>query len=52
MAGEVDPKYGFISETLHDAGYFTCALGKWHLCSKSHMTGGRPVRSVAVRTRL
>ncbi len=42
MAGEVDPKFGFISETLHDAGYFTCALGKWHLLSKSHMTGAGP----------
>ncbi len=42
MRGEVDPKYGFISETLRDAGYFTCALGKWHLVNTNHMTGAGP----------
>ena len=42
MAGEIDPKYGLISETLKENGYFTCALGKWHLCNTSHMTGAGP----------
>ena len=42
LRGEVDHKYGFISETLNDAGYFTCALGKWHLVNEAHMSGAGP----------
>jgi arylsulfatase A-like enzyme len=40
--GRVDPKYGFISETLVEKGYNTFVLGKWHLINDSDCTGAGP----------
>ena len=42
VSGNVDPKYGYISETLLENGYSTFAVGKWHLCNQKHMTGAGP----------
>jgi arylsulfatase A-like enzyme len=41
-SGNVDPKYGYISETLIENGYSTFAVGKWHLCNSRHMNGAGP----------
>ena len=40
--GNIDPKYGYISETLLENGYSTFCLGKWHLCNAKSMTGAGP----------
>jgi arylsulfatase A-like enzyme len=42
LSGNVDPKYGYISETLLENGYSTFAVGKWHLCNAKHMNGAGP----------
>jgi arylsulfatase A-like enzyme len=42
LSGNVNPKYGYISETLLENGYSTFALGKWHLCNQKHMNGAGP----------
>ncbi|MBN2420256.1 MAG: arylsulfatase [Deltaproteobacteria bacterium] len=42
LRGCVDPKYGFISETLVESGYSTFILGKWHLINDSDCTGAGP----------
>jgi arylsulfatase A-like enzyme len=42
LSGNVDPKYGYISETLLENGYSTFAVGKWHLCNQKHMNGAGP----------
>ncbi len=42
LSGQIASKYGFISETLRENGYFTFALGKWHLCNQSNMNGAGP----------
>jgi arylsulfatase A-like enzyme len=42
LSGNVDPKYGYISETLIENGYSTFAIGKWHLCNQKHMNGAGP----------
>ena len=42
ISGHIDPKYGYISETLLENGYSTFALGKWHLCNTKSMTGAGP----------
>ena len=44
LSGNVDPKYGYISETLLENGYSTFALGKWHLCNQKHMNGAGPFK--------
>ncbi|MBR4742733.1 MAG: arylsulfatase [Oscillospiraceae bacterium] len=40
--GNIDPKYGYISETLLENGYSTFCVGKWHLCNQKSMTGAGP----------
>jgi arylsulfatase len=40
--GRVDPKYGFISETLLENGYNTFMLGKWHLANDGDLTSVGP----------
>jgi len=40
--GRVDPKYGFISETLVENEYNTFVLGKWHLINDSDCTAAGP----------
>jgi arylsulfatase A-like enzyme len=42
ISGNIDPKYGYISETLLENGYSTFCLGKWHLCNAKSMTGAGP----------
>jgi arylsulfatase len=42
LSGNIDPKYGYISETLLENGYSTFAVGKWHLCNQKHMDGAGP----------
>lgn len=42
LRGRVDPKCGFISETLVENGYNAFALGKWHLVNFSDCTGAGP----------
>jgi arylsulfatase A-like enzyme len=42
LSGNIDPKYGYISETLLENGYSTFAVGKWHLCNQKHMNGAGP----------
>jgi len=42
LSGNVDAKYGYISETLLENGYSTFAIGKWHLCNQKHMNGAGP----------
>jgi arylsulfatase A-like enzyme len=42
LSGNVDPKYGYISEILLENGYSTFAVGKWHLCNSKHMNGAGP----------
>jgi arylsulfatase A-like enzyme len=42
LSGNVDPKYGYLSETLLEKGYSTFAVGKWHLCNQKHMNGAGP----------
>jgi arylsulfatase A-like enzyme len=42
LSGNIDPKYGYISETLVENGYSTFAVGKWHLCNQKHMNGAGP----------
>jgi arylsulfatase A-like enzyme len=44
LSGNVDPKYGYISETLLESGYSTFALGKWHLCNSKHENGAGPFK--------
>jgi arylsulfatase A-like enzyme len=44
LSGNVDPKYGYVSETLLENGYSTFALGKWHLCNQKHMNGAGPFK--------
>jgi arylsulfatase A-like enzyme len=44
LSGNVDTKYGYISETLLENGYSTFALGKWHLCNQKHMNGAGPFK--------
>lgn len=42
VSGNIDPKYGYISETLLENGYSTFAVGKWHLCNQTSMSGAGP----------
>lgn len=42
LSGNVQQKYGYISETLLENGYSTFALGKWHLCNSESMSGAGP----------
>ncbi|MCX7911405.1 MAG: arylsulfatase, partial [Dehalococcoidales bacterium] len=42
LSGNVDPRYGYISEALLESGYSTFAVGKWHLCNQKHMNGAGP----------
>ena len=42
VSGVIDPKYGYISETLLENGYSTFAVGKWHLCNQTSMSGAGP----------
>ena len=42
ISGNIDPKYGYISETLLENGYSTYCIGKWHLCNQKSMTGAGP----------
>ena len=42
LSGNIDHKYGFISETLLENGYSTFAVGKWHLCNNKDMSGTGP----------
>ncbi|MDD5338565.1 MAG: arylsulfatase [Dehalococcoidales bacterium] len=42
LSGNIDPKYGYISETLLEHGYSTFMVGKWHLCNAKHMNGSGP----------
>ncbi len=42
VCGNIDPKYGYISETLLENGYSTFAVGKWHLCNQISMNGAGP----------
>jgi arylsulfatase len=42
LSGNVDHKYGYISETLIENGYSTFAVGKWHLCNQNDMNGAGP----------
>ena len=42
VSGNIDPKYGYISETLLESGYSTFAVGKWHLCNQTSMNGAGP----------
>jgi arylsulfatase A-like enzyme len=44
LSGNVDPRYGYISETLLENGYSTFAVGKWHLCNQKHMNGAGPFK--------
>ncbi len=40
--GIILPSRGFISEILHDVGYFNIAIGKWHLVPTEEMTMAGP----------
>lgn len=42
LSASLDPRYGYISETLLENGYSTFAVGKWHLCHQRHMNGSGP----------
>jgi arylsulfatase A-like enzyme len=42
LSAGLDPKYGYISETLLENGYSTFAIGKWHLCKQRYMNGAGP----------
>jgi len=42
LSGNIDHKYGYISETLLENGYSTFAIGKWHLCNQKSMNGAGP----------
>ncbi|MEO0247956.1 MAG: arylsulfatase [candidate division WOR-3 bacterium] len=42
LSGNIDPRYGYISEALLENGYATFAVGKWHLCNQKHMNGAGP----------
>jgi len=42
LSGNIDQKYGYLSETLLEQGYSTFAVGKWHLCNQKHMNGAGP----------
>ena len=42
VSGNINSKYGFISETLLDKGYSTFCVGKWHLCNQLSMGGAGP----------
>ena len=42
LSGNIDQKYGYLSETLIQNGYSTFAVGKWHLCNQKHMNGAGP----------
>ena len=42
VSGNIESKYGYISETLLDNGYSTFAFGKWHLCNQASMSGAGP----------
>ena len=50
--GRIGHDAATLAETLVDAGYNTMAIGKWHLTPMDQTTDGRPLRSVAARTRL
>ena len=39
LSGRIDPKYGFISETLQNRGYATYAVGKWHVSNQLESGG-------------
>jgi arylsulfatase len=42
MRGEVTPRAANMAEVLHDVGYATFAVGKWHLCQMQEASAAGP----------
>ncbi|HEY1750855.1 MAG TPA: arylsulfatase [Caulobacteraceae bacterium] len=45
MRGAVTPAAATVAEVLREAGYGTCAIGKWHLAPMAEATAAGPFRN-------